>query len=112
MSFDISPVVRTPGTAAAATDKTHNTAPSSAVQASDAVTVDTIPSSPPPEVHEAMGVAAQAYDELQAQGQQMRFKVNEGTGKLVVEVHDLHGKLLFQVPASKALDVASGGSLD
>lgn len=110
MSFDIAPVGRTPGTAAAATNKTQNTAPSNAAQ--DSVTVDTIPSSPPPEVHEAMGVAAQAYDKLQDQGRQMRFKVNEGTGKLVVEVHDLHGKLLFQVPASKALDVASGGSLD
>ena len=110
MSFDIAPVGRTPGTAPAATDKTHNTAPSNAAQ--DSVTVDTIPSSPPPEVHEAMGVAAQAYDQLQADGRQMRFKVNEGTGKLVVEVHDLHGQLLFQVPASKALDVASGGSLD
>lgn len=110
MSFDIAPVGRTPGTAPAATDKTHNTAPSNAAQ--DSVTVDTIPSSPPPEVHEAMGVAAQAYDKLQADGRQMRFKVNQGTGKLVVEVHDLHGQLLFQVPASKALDVASGGSLD
>jgi len=110
MSFDIAPVGRTPSTAPAATNKTQNTAPSNAAQ--DSVTVDTIPSSPPPEVHEAMGVAAQAYDNLQAQGRQMRFKVNEGTGKLVVEVHDLHGKLLFQVPASKALDVASGGSLD
>ena len=110
MSFDIAPVGRTPGTAPAATDRTQYTAPSNAAQ--DSVTVDTIPSSPPPEVHEAMGVAAQAYDKLQAQGQEMRFKVNPGTGKLVVEVHDLHGTLLFQVPASKALDVASGGSLD
>ena len=110
MSFDIAPVGRTPGTAPAATDKTHNTAPSNAAQ--DSVTVDTIPSSPPPEVHEAMGVAAQAYDKLQAQGQEMRFKVNQGTGKLVVEVHDLHGQLLFQVPASKALEIAGGGSLD
>jgi hypothetical protein len=110
MSFDIAPVGRTPGTAPAATEKTHSTVPSNAAQ--DSVTVDTIPSSPPPEVHEAMGVAAQAYDKLQAQGREMRFKVNEGTGKLVVEVHDLHGQLLFQVPASKALDVAGGGSLD
>jgi uncharacterized FlaG/YvyC family protein len=110
MSFDIAPVGRTPGTAPAASNKTQNTAPGNAAQ--DSVTVDTIPSSPPPEVYEAMNVAAQSYDNLQASGQEMRFKVNEGTGKLVVEVHDLHGKLLFQVPASKALDVASGGSLD
>ena len=110
MSFDIAPIGRTPGTAPAATEKTHNAAPSYAAQ--DSVTVDTIPSSPPPEVHEAMGVAAQAYDKLEAEGRQMRFKVNEGTGKLVVEIHDLHGQLLFQVPSSKALEVASGGSLD
>jgi hypothetical protein len=110
MSFDIASVGRTPGTAPAA-NKTQNAAPTDAVQASESVTVDTIASSPPPEVHEAMGVAAQAYDRLEAQGRQMRFKVNEGTGKLVVEIHDLHGNLLFQVPASTALDVAGGGSL-
>jgi uncharacterized FlaG/YvyC family protein len=110
MSFDIASVGRTPGTAPAA-NKTQNAALTDAVQASESVTVDTIASSPPPEVHEAMGVAAQAYDRLEAQGRQMRFKVNEGTGKLVVEIHDLHGNLLFQVPASTALDVAGGGSL-
>ena len=111
MSFDIAPVGRTPGTASAATEKTHSTTPINAAHASESVTVDTIPSSPPPEVHEAMGVAAQAYDRLQDQGRQMRFKVNEDTGKLVVEIHDLHGNLLFQVPSSKALEVAGGGSL-
>ena len=108
MSFDIAPVGRTPGTAPAATEKTHDSAPSHAVQASDSVKVDTMP----PEVQEAMGVAAQAYQKLQADGRQMRFKVNEGTGKLVVEIHDLQGNLLFEIPASKALDVAGGESLD
>ena len=112
MSFDIAPVGRTPGTAPAATEKTHNSAPSHAEQESDSVKVDTIPSSPPPEVHEAMGVAAQSYHKLQADGRQMRFKVNEGTGKLVVEIHDLQGNLLFEIPASKALDIAGGESLD
>jgi uncharacterized FlaG/YvyC family protein len=112
MSFDISSVGRTPGTASVAAKKVASTASIKAVPGPEPVTVDTIPSSPPPEVHEAMGVAAQAYDKLQAAGQEMRFKVDEPTGKLVVEVHDLHGNLLFQVPASKALDVASGGSLD
>ena len=110
MSFDIAPVGPTPGTAPAA-NKIHSIAPVNHA-GSEAVTVDTIPASPPPEVHEAMGVAAQSYDKLQEQGRELRFKVNEGTGKLVVEVHDLHGNLLFQVPASKALDVAAGGGLD
>jgi hypothetical protein len=112
MSFDIDSVGRTPPTGPVSTRNISSAAPINGAHPSESVTVDTIPSSPPPEVHEAMGVAAQAYDKLQAQGQQMRFKVNEGTGKLVVEIHDLHGQLLFQVPSSKALDVASGGSLD
>ena len=86
-------------------------APAQAAHAADTVTVDTIPASPPPEVQAAMGVAAQAYDSLQASGKGLHFKVDEATGKLTVEVHDVHGNLLFQVPASTALDVAAGGSL-
>lgn len=74
--------------------------------------IDTIPSSPPPEVHEAMDAAAQAYDTLRAQRREMRFRLDEDTGKLGVEIHDLHGNLLFAVTASTALDVAGGGSLD
>ena len=75
------------------------------------MTVDTIPASPPDEVHDAIGVANQAYHNLQAAGSELRFKVNEATGKLSVEVHDVHGNLMFTVPASTVLDVASGGSL-
>lgn len=86
-------------------------APRTAV-ASDSVRVDTFPSEPPPEVHAAMNVASDAYDKLKASGRQLSFQVDAGTGKLHVEVHDLRGKVLFTVPASKALDVASGASLD
>jgi uncharacterized protein YlxW (UPF0749 family) len=81
------------------------------VHAADTVTVDTIPASPPPEVEDAIGVANQAYHNLQAQGSELRFKVNESTGKLTVEVHDTKGNLLFTVPASTVLDVASGQPL-
>jgi hypothetical protein len=80
-------------------------------EAADTVTVDTIPASPPPEVHVVMGVAARAYENLKATGSELRFKVNEATGKLTVEVHDVHGNLLFTVPASTVLDVAEGKPL-
>jgi hypothetical protein len=112
MSFDIGSVGRTP--AAGATTRTSTPSNAGAAQSAheaDTVTVDTIPASPPPEVQDAMGVAAQAYDNLKASGSEMRFKVNESTGKLSVEVHDTHGNLLFTVPSSTVLDVASGGSL-
>jgi hypothetical protein len=110
MSFDIGSVGRTP--APTATQSARSSAPASA-QASEAatVTVDTIPASPPPEVQDAIGVANQAYHNLQANGNELRFKVNEATGKLSVEVHDVHGNLLFTVPASTALDVAAGQPL-
>ena len=80
----------------------------------DAVTVDVnaIPASPPAEVLDAMGVAAAAHDRLAAIDRGLSFKVDDATGKVTVEVHDADGKLLFTVPGSKALEIASGGSLD
>jgi len=111
MSFDIGSVGGTPAAAAAQGSRRSTAAPSSSAPSADTVTVDTIPASPPDEVHDAIGVANQAYHNLKASGSELRFKVNEATGKLSVEVHDVHGNLMFTVPASTALDVASGGSL-
>ena len=42
----------------------------------------------------------------------MHFHIDDRTGQLSVEVHDLQGNVLFTVPATKALDVAAGGSLE
>lgn len=81
----------------------------------DAVKVDvstSIPASPPHEVLDAMGVAAAAHDRLAAVDRGLSFKIDERTGKVVVSVHDTQGQLLFTVPGSKALDIASGGSLN
>jgi uncharacterized FlaG/YvyC family protein len=111
MSFDIGSVGRTPAPAATRTSGSSASASAQNNQATDPVTVDTIPASPPPEVQDAMGVANQAYHSLQAQGAELRFKVNESTGQLSVEVHDTHGNLLFTVPSSTALDIASGQPL-
>jgi hypothetical protein len=111
MSFDIGSVGRTPAPAATQTARSSAPAPAQTEQVSDTVTVDTIPASPPPEVQDAIGVANQAYHSLQASGTELRFKVNEATGKVSVEVHDVHGNLLFTAPASTALDVASGQPL-
>ena len=111
MSFDIGSVGRTPASVPTQSARSSAPAPAQAAHNADTVTVDTIPVSPPPEVHEAMAVANQAYHNLKASGTELRFKINEATGKLSVEVHDVHGNLLFTVPASTALDVASGQPL-
>ena len=111
MSFDIGSVGRTPPVAP--TTNTRPVSPAAEVQAhsADTVTVDTIPATPPPEVHDAIGVANRVYHDLQASGSELRFKVNEATGKLTVEVHDAHGNVMFTIPSSKVLDIADGGSL-
>ena len=111
MSFDIGSVGRTPAPTPSQTARSSAPAPVQAGNAADTVTVDTIPASPPEEVHDAIGVANQAYHNLKAAGSEMRFKINEATGKLTVEVHDTRGNLMFTVPASTALDVASGQPL-
>jgi hypothetical protein len=113
MSFDIAPVAHTPSAAPASTSPPASApAPATAAtQAAAPVTVDTIPASPPPEVHDAMGVAAKAYQDLKDDGSELRFKVDEPSGKLVIEVHDTHGNLLFTLPPHKVLDIAAGGSL-
>jgi len=111
MSFDIGSVGRTPAAAPSQTARSSAPGPVQAVPAADTVTVDTIPATPPDEVHAAIGVANQAYHDLQAAGTELRFKINEATGKLSVEVHDVHGNLLFTVPSRVALEVASGQPL-
>ena len=81
----------------------------------DAVKVELgggIPSSPPAEVLDAMGTSAQAHERLAAQDRGLSFKIDDRTGKVVVSVHNNAGQVLFTVPNTKALDIASGGSLD
>jgi uncharacterized FlaG/YvyC family protein len=111
MSFDIAPVAHTPSAAPASAAQPASAAAPATAKASDTVTVDTIPASPPPEVQDAMGVAAKAYQDLKDQGSELRFKVDEPSGKLVIEVHDTHGNLVFTLPPHKVLDIAAGGSL-
>jgi uncharacterized FlaG/YvyC family protein len=93
-------------TSSSAAARSHETA------ASDPVTVDTIPASPPPEVHAAMSVAATAYEKLKLSGTELHFRIDTPSGKVVVEVHDIHGNLLFTVPPSSALKAAAGEELD
>jgi flagellar protein FlaG len=71
-----------------------------------------LPSSPPDEVLEAIDLAAEAYERLAASGCQLHFKLDPPTGKVTVEVHDMAGRVLFTIPGSKALDIASGGTLE
>jgi hypothetical protein len=101
-----------PATAPAAS-RTHIPVSSQRVTSSqDAVSVDTMPASPPPEVHDAIGVAAQSYERLHASGHELGFAIDPTTRHVVAEVRDTQGNLLWTVPASKALEIADGAPLD
>jgi len=114
MSFDIGSVQGVHANTAPVRSSSRQSGSSAAQAATDAVKVEvgSIPASPPDEVLNAMGVASGVYDHLAARGRGLSFKIDDATGKLVVSVHDAQGKVLFTVPASKALDIASGGSLE
>jgi flagellar protein FlaG len=76
-----------------------------------AVTVDTLPASPPDSVLEEMSAASQAADKLHEQARELHFEV-VGNGRVVVHVRDLDGNVIRTIPAAKALDVAAGAPLD
>jgi hypothetical protein len=86
--------------------------PQRAVAPQSTVSVQTLPSSPPPEVLEQMASAAQRYDELTAQGRELRFARDEQSGRTQVEVRDRAGRLVKTLSPAQALDVAAGGPLD
>jgi hypothetical protein len=85
---------------------------SPAASSQEAVNVDMIPSSPPPEVHDAIGVAAQSFEKLLASGREIGFGIDPTTRKVIIEVRDTQGNLLWTAPASKALDIAAGATID
>jgi hypothetical protein len=75
---------------------------------------DGIPVAPPPEVLEAIDAAGRVARELHATGRELRFTPpapGEG-GRVKVEVRDLDGNVLREIPPSESLDIATGTPLD
>ncbi len=115
MSFDIGAVDQTQSTPAptSATTSALQAQDVSAVEAGhdEAVAVETFPSTPPPELSDAIATAAQSYDNLEAGGRRLHFAVDPPTGRLSIEVHDLSGNVLSTATPSQVLDIADGGEL-
>jgi hypothetical protein len=105
MSLDITPIGPVdPGVPTAASQRR-------APVAADSAEISTeIPASPPPEVLDAIGAAARRYDELLAQGRELRFRT--GADGLAIELRDADGALLRTLRPSEALDVATGASVE
>lgn len=75
-----------------------------------AVTVDTLPASPPDRVLEDMFAAAKVANTLHEQGRELHFETI-GNGRVVVQVRDLDGHVLRTIPPAQSLEVAAGAPL-
>ena len=78
----------------------------------DSVTIDSLPGSPPAEALREVEAAARRYDWLRENGRELRFTVDEETRRVRIEVRDLEGRLLREIPPSQALDAISGGPFE
>lgn len=77
-----------------------------------AATVGSVPSSPPPEVLRQVDAASQRYDWLRENGRELRFEYDRDAGRIRVEVRDLEGRLLREIPPSGALDAVASGPFE
>ena len=73
---------------------------------------DDIPTSPPPEVLDAIARAHEAYERLEASGRHVRFDLNETSRRLAMELTDASGTPLRSLSARAVLELAAGATLD
>lgn len=69
------------------------------------------PATPPAEVLDAIAVAAAVYDELAARGEEVRFEIDPGSGRVSAQLHDTSGRTIARLSAGDVIDLAAGGSL-
>jgi hypothetical protein len=86
--------------------------PAPTVTGQPAVAAQTLLSSPPPEVLDAMERAAQTHAELSAQGRELRFLRDAQGGRTRIEVRDRGGNVLKTLSPAQALAVAAGAPLE
>lgn len=72
------------------------------------VTLSEALAGPPPELLEQVRAASRRWEELQAMGRELHFERDEETGRIVIQVLDLEGRVLRTVPPSEALEIALG----
>jgi hypothetical protein len=77
----------------------------------DAVQMDVIPSTPPPEVMDAIATAGAAYEQLQSSGRHIHFGLDE-SGRVQIELQDLKGQPISGLTPNAVLRAAEGGRID
>jgi uncharacterized FlaG/YvyC family protein len=68
-----------------------------------------IPASPPAEVLDAVGAAADAVDAMAKENRELHFEQDPDSGRVVVQVRNLATREVIRtIPASEALELLSG----
>jgi len=109
MSLEIGPVSRFTPTSASRAAKPVADGFARELARADGARIS-IPATPPPEVLDAVGAAAQRAEELAAADRELHFRHCEQTGRMVVDVRDLAGNVLRTIQGSEALEVMAGAS--
>jgi FlaG protein len=90
-------------------------APVAPVAARASAPVDTVQLSlafsPPDEVLDAVGAAADRAEELAAANRELHFEVDKESKRVIIQVRDLDGNVIRTIPPKHALDVMSGESI-
>lgn len=111
-----------PSQALPSTQRTTAVAPSGAVRGvlapetspmseSEApVSLDALPSAPPPEVVAQIQTAGANYESLRAQGYDVRYSYDEQARKTTIRLVDGSGTVVKTLSPAEAVDLAMGGS--
>ena len=86
--------------------RTDAVGPNAALSGTDRVELSSVP---PKEVQDAVDFAFKRAAELNTRGRELHFVRNDDTGKVVVQVRDLEGKVLRTVPNSEIFEIVSDG---
>jgi uncharacterized FlaG/YvyC family protein len=74
----------------------------------DVKPVAEVPASPPAEVRAQVEAAARRAEELAANNRELHFAKDAETGRIVIEVRQLDGRVVRTIPPSHALALMTG----
>jgi flagellar protein FlaG len=77
----------------------------------DSAVIGGIPATPPPDALREVDRAAARADELWRAHRELHFAMDDDSGRVIVQVRDLEGRVIRTIPPSEALDIMSGKSL-
>ena len=77
----------------------------------EAAVATELPPTPPPEAVAMIDRAAQRAEELWRDQRELHFEMDKDSGRVIVQVRDLEGRVIRTIPPSEALDVLSGKAL-